>query len=92
MPKTFRSAALETIDQANAIFDEYAAQGFTLTLRQLFYQFVSRGLIADGTLLGSTGGPQYSNDRNSSLSNLISGHPPPFLARVAHDRPRTQSR
>ncbi len=47
MPKTFRSAALETIDQANAIFDEYAAQGFTLTLRQLFYQFVSRGLIAN---------------------------------------------
>jgi hypothetical protein len=35
------------IDQANAILEEYAKQGFTLTLRQLFYQFVARQLVAN---------------------------------------------
>lgn len=42
-----RAKALATIEQANAIIAEYAAQGFDLTLRQLFYQFVARGLIAN---------------------------------------------
>ncbi|MFN0131250.1 MAG: hypothetical protein ACKVW3_01760 [Phycisphaerales bacterium] len=40
-----RPKALKTIADANEIIAEYAAQGFDLTLRQLFYQFVSRGLI-----------------------------------------------
>jgi hypothetical protein len=40
-----RTTTRETIDQANSIIDEYQAQGFRLTLRQLFYQFVSRGFI-----------------------------------------------
>jgi hypothetical protein len=39
--------ALERVDQANTIIADYAAQGFDLTLRQLFYQFVSRGLLAN---------------------------------------------
>jgi hypothetical protein len=39
------SKTLAMIDQANEIVDEYALQGFTLTLRQLFYQFLARGLI-----------------------------------------------
>jgi hypothetical protein len=43
----FRADALETIEKANAILIEYAAQGYDLTLRQLYYQFVSRGLIAN---------------------------------------------
>jgi hypothetical protein len=38
----FRPATLALIEHANAIIDEYQALGFTLTLRQLFYQFVSR--------------------------------------------------
>lgn len=41
----FRAKALVTIDAANRIIAEYAEQGFDLTLRQLFYQFVSRGLL-----------------------------------------------
>ncbi len=43
----FRSDALETIEKANAILIEYAEQGYDLTLRQLYYQFVSRGFIAN---------------------------------------------
>lgn len=35
---------LDTIEKANEILAEYAAQGFTMTLRQLHYQFVSRDL------------------------------------------------
>ena len=43
--KNFRKATLDQIATANAIIDEYAAQGFDLTLRQLYYQMVARGHI-----------------------------------------------
>lgn len=39
------AATLNVVEQANTIIDEYQAQGFLLTLRQLFYQFVARGLL-----------------------------------------------
>lgn len=42
---TFRPATLKLIEQANTIIAEYQAQGFDLTLRQLYYQFVSRDII-----------------------------------------------
>jgi hypothetical protein len=41
----FRRKTLERITQANEIIDEYQADGLTLTLRQLYYQFVARGLL-----------------------------------------------
>jgi hypothetical protein len=44
-PKRFSSDRLQVIDTANQILDDYHAQGYDLTLRQLYYQFVSRGLI-----------------------------------------------
>jgi len=40
-----KSDRMAVIDQANTIIAEYLAQGFQLTLRQLYYQFVSRDLI-----------------------------------------------
>ncbi len=43
--KLFRTASVARIDQANEIIAEYQAEGYELTLRQLYYQFVSRGLI-----------------------------------------------
>jgi len=43
--KRFSADSLATIDSANVIIAEYAAQGFDLTLRQLYYQFVARDLI-----------------------------------------------
>src|SRR6516162_4466218 len=36
---------LSVIEKANEIIEEYQEQGFDLTLRQLYYQFVARGLI-----------------------------------------------
>ena len=44
-PKTFSADRKDKIDKANIIIAEYRAQGFELTLRQLYYQFVSRDLI-----------------------------------------------
>ena len=43
--KKFRAATLEVIDQAVAIIKQYQAEGYDLTLRQLYYQFVARDLI-----------------------------------------------
>lgn len=41
----FRRATLKLIDTANDIIAEYSAQGYDLTLRQLYYQFVARDII-----------------------------------------------
>lgn len=44
---TFREKAMLLISQAEDILDEYQAQGFDLTLRQLYYQFVARDLFPE---------------------------------------------
>jgi len=59
-PKRFRESSRAKIEWANSIIEEYLAKGFSLTLRQLFYQFVSRDLIPNSQR-------EYSN-----LGNLIS--------------------
>jgi len=57
--KRFRGASLETIQRAIDICADYQRQGFNLTLRQLYYQFVARGLLAN-------------NDRNyKNLGGLV---------------------
>lgn len=43
--RSFKDATLNIIDLANAIIEDYRQQGFVLTLRQLYYQFVARDLI-----------------------------------------------
>lgn len=40
-----KAATQELVERAESIIDEFSAQGYTLTLRQLYYQFVGRGLI-----------------------------------------------
>lgn len=56
--KDIGAKRLAVIAQANKIIAEYQAQGFQLTLRQLYYQFVARDLIANTmkeyNVLGST--------------------------------------
>jgi hypothetical protein len=44
-PRDFRAEALDTIKTANKIIEEYESKGMPLTIRQLYYQFVARGLI-----------------------------------------------
>lgn len=41
----FQSKSLELIERVNLIIEEYDAQGFELTLRQVYYQLVARGFI-----------------------------------------------
>lgn len=41
----FHGKSLETIERVNAIVAEYEAQGYELTLRQVYYQLVARGFI-----------------------------------------------
>lgn len=43
----FNSKARKTVEQAKLIIDDMMAQGYVLTLRQLYYQFVSRNWIAN---------------------------------------------
>jgi hypothetical protein len=47
--RRFNAGSQSVIAQANAIITEYAAQGFDLTLRQLYYQFVARDLLGNTT-------------------------------------------
>lgn len=46
-PKEFTGGRLAVIEKANEILGAYARQGYDLTLRQLYYQFVARGIIAN---------------------------------------------
>jgi hypothetical protein len=38
-------ASISLVDSANKIIEDYQAQGYVLTLRQLYYQFVSKDMI-----------------------------------------------
>lgn len=46
-PKNFRADALSMISQLDSIIREYQAQGYVLTVRQLYYQLVARDIIAN---------------------------------------------
>ena len=43
--KNFRRDSLTLIDKINRVIDDYAAQGYSLTLRQVYYQLVARDII-----------------------------------------------
>jgi hypothetical protein len=45
--RKFSKPSLKIIEQANGIIAGYVEQGFDLTLRQLYYQFVARDLLAN---------------------------------------------
>jgi hypothetical protein len=60
VPKTFRDSSLEIIERADRICREYAAMGYDLTLRQLYYQFVSRDWLPNS---------QQSYNRLGSIIN-----------------------
>ncbi len=47
--RRFSKDSQAIIDNANAVIAGYRSQGFDLTLRQIYYQFVTRDLIANRT-------------------------------------------
>lgn len=71
---SFSTANLTIIYQANSILEEYEDQGYTLTLRQLYYQFVSRALLGNTNRaykrLGSIINDGRLVDRTRSLRDL----------------------
>lgn len=48
--RRFSTSSRVLIDQAGPIIESYEAQGFKLTLRQLYYQFVARGFLPNTVL------------------------------------------
>lgn len=67
--KKFRTEALKTIQTANVIMESYAEQGFSMTLRQVYYQFVARGLIENSDASYNRLGGLLSDAR---LAGLVS--------------------
>ena len=43
----FRPKSIELIELINQVVNEYSAMGYELTLRQVYYQLVARGYIAN---------------------------------------------
>lgn len=95
--KTFGAPSLAIIAKANEIVANYQRQGFSLTLRQLYYQFVSRDLIAnrmteykrlgsiinDGRLAGLIDWNAIEDrTRNLQASDYDSGDPDTWLAGI----------
>lgn len=44
-----KQESIDIVTEANYIIEDYEAQGYSVTLRQLYYQFVARGLIQNTT-------------------------------------------
>ncbi len=96
VPKKFGFDALEIIEKANEICADYATQGFDLTLRQLYYQFVAADLIPnsdqsykrlgsiinDARLAGLLDW-DYIVDRTRNLRSLASWNDPSEIIRGA---------
>lgn len=65
--RNFNNASMATIAAANDIIDDYLRQGYTLTLRQLYYQFVARGLMENKQRNYKNLGELLSNARLAGL-------------------------
>lgn len=63
----FNKATLDIIQKANQVIAEYMAKGFKLTLRQLYYQFVSRDWIPNKQKEYKRLGSIISNGRLAGL-------------------------
>lgn len=60
--KNFNETAEEILRLANQIIDDYAGMGLSLTLRQLYYQFVARDWFPDDRTWTQTGSGRWVRD------------------------------
>ena len=67
LDKKIQQAGLDQISKVNDIIEEYQDQGYTLTLRQLFYQLVSRDLAENTVLSYKNLGNLVTNGRMCGL-------------------------
>lgn len=65
--RNFSSSSIETISLVNGILDEYDQQGYKLSLRQLYYQMVSRDYIPNTQRSYKNLGSLVSNARQAGL-------------------------
>ena len=63
----FQAKTLRIIEQANVIIEEFHALGFVLTLRQLFYQFVSRAALENSQAAYKRLGSVVKDGRRAGL-------------------------
>lgn len=63
----FQSKSLELIERVNSIIAEYDAQGYELTLRQVYYQLVARGFIPNNERSYKNLGELINNGRLAGL-------------------------
>lgn len=99
----FRADTLAMIETANQIIAQYEAQGYRLTLRQLYYQHVARGLlenternykrlggiISDGRLAGLIDWDAIE-DRTRNLRGLSHWNDPAEIIKSAYYSFRTE--
>ncbi len=69
--KNFSNASLKIIAKANEIIDEYQGMNLDLTLRQLYYQFVSKALIENSERSYKSLAKKISDGR---LTGMIDWH------------------
>lgn len=69
--KNFRSESLSLINQINEVIEEYEAQGYSLTLRQCYYQLVARAIIPNNERSYKNTGNLINDAR---LAGLIDWH------------------
>lgn len=67
IPKNFSAESQKKIVIVNHILSEYAAEGYDLTLRQLYYQMVARGYIENSQRSYKNLGDLVSNARLAGL-------------------------
>ena len=69
--KRFSAGSQAMINKINAILAEYQAQGFRLTLRQLYYQLVARDLIPNNLRSYKNTGSLVSDARQAGLIDWL---------------------
>lgn len=67
----FQQKSLDLIELVNQVVDEYSAQGYELTLRQVYYQLVARGYIPNNERSYKNVGSLINDGR---LAGLIDWH------------------
>lgn len=101
--KNFSAGSLDIIQRADQICRDYATQGFDLTLRQLYYQFVARGWLANkqteykrlgsiinGARLAGLLDWNYIVDRTRNLRGLSHWDSPDEIVRATAHSYRTE--
>lgn len=64
--KNFRKSSLALIEQANEIIETYIEDGYDLTLRQLYYQFVAQDLFPEDRRWSLTESGKWVRDPNGT--------------------------